>query len=612
MAKSSVTLDIGTTYKSEGFKKLNAALSGATAGTKRASSAWASMHKSAAKASIGAWTEFYSKIKVVTGAVKGAWNGIKLVMSKAFAFETQTMQFKTLIGGIDEAKAHMADLKALGDTPPFSLDQFARASRQMMVMTDGALGYKDSLTLIGDAAAATGNDVETLGHSVGRLYAFIRDGEPIGRAANELRNMGILTPQVVSELKSMQDAGASSAEIWEKVEEALSRYNGAMKETETTGNGLMGAIGSRWDNIVRQFGDAFKDTAEGGMKDVLDAMEKLENSGFANWLGNTLVSAFGKAVNAMSQFFGILKSGRDYWNGVEEGADEAAEAVERELLSEEKVSAWKTKRTYRRADGGVEEEYEVNEDLRRSEEEKERKLRALREADEKRAAEKAKRDAEAKAKAEAEAKRKKDAEIKKAADAWWKKVEAQADSDSKAFEAAMREQEQAEKADKKARIQAQLDNVQKEGAKRQKDLNEQLEKAKDAVESWIANLDANKHLNFADFNRQMNDAAKANAVQIGVDGDGNPIAIDKRQANKVKSNRQQLDRLLKMRSPDARTRKEIERRQAFDDMFNPDKLAERRKAAERLEKQKAEAEKKMQDDIHRLKKMLVDDNGVAL
>ena len=63
------------------------------------------------------------------------------------------------------------------------------------------------------------------------------------------------------------------------------------------------------------------------MKDALDAMEKLENSGFAKWLGDTLVSTFGKAVNVMKEFFSILKSGRDYWRGVEEGADGAAQAV---------------------------------------------------------------------------------------------------------------------------------------------------------------------------------------------------------------------------------------------------------------------------------------------
>lgn len=77
-------------------------------------------------------------------------------MSKSFNFETQQRQFTYLIGNIDEAKRHMQDLKELGDTPPFSLDEFARASRQLMVLSDGVLGTKQSLQLVGDAAAATG------------------------------------------------------------------------------------------------------------------------------------------------------------------------------------------------------------------------------------------------------------------------------------------------------------------------------------------------------------------------------------------------------------------------------------------------------------------------
>ena len=304
MAKNSVTLDIGTNYRGEGFKKLDAALKQSTNTTKRASSQWAQMHRDAAKMASTAWTEFYSKIQVITGAVKSAWNGLKLAMSKSFNFQTQTIQFKTLIGDIDEAKEHMLDLKELGDTPPFSLDEFARASRSMMVMSDGALGFKESLTLIGDAAAATGNGLEDVGHAVGRLYGFVRDGEPIGRAANELRNMGILTPEVVTELKALQEAGASNVEIWEKVEEALSRYNGAMTETEQTGNGLIGAIESRWDNIVRNFGDAFMDTAEGGLREVLHTMEDLEDSdAIDRWADNA-----NEAINRVVESAGMLKT----------------------------------------------------------------------------------------------------------------------------------------------------------------------------------------------------------------------------------------------------------------------------------------------------------------
>lgn len=47
-------------------------------------------------------------------------------------------------------------------------------------------------------------------------------------------------------------------------------------------------------------------------------------------------------------------------------------------------------------------------------------------------------------------------------------------------------------------------------------------------------------------------------------------------------------------------------------MFNPEKLKERQAALQKLERERAEAEKKMKDDIHKLRQMFVDNNGVAL
>lgn len=167
--------------------------------------------------------------------------------------------------------------------------------------------------------------------------------------------------------------------------------------------------------------------------------------------------------------------------------------------------------------------------------------------------------------------------------------------------------------------QEEIAKRQKEGADEQKKLNEELQKAQRAVKDWVDSFKNNRHTNFADFNKGQNQAAKDNAVPVldangnaVVGPDGEPLTMDKRQANKVKSNRQQLDRLLKMRNPDARTRKEIERRQAFDDMFNGEKIKERMKKEEDARKAKEEADKKMRDDIDKLKKLFVDDNGAAV
>ena len=183
------------------------------------------------------------------------------------------------MGSMDDAKQHMEMLKELGSTPPFSMEAFAAASRQMMVLSDGALGMRGSLELVGDAAAATGKPIEEVGDAVAKAYAMIRDGQPISRAANALRNMGLITPEVAASLDELQKSGASSLDIWDKLEEALGKYKGAMEETEQTGNGMIGAIQSQWDEGLRDFGTALLDCGKVYIKEFLDWLRKIREDG---------------------------------------------------------------------------------------------------------------------------------------------------------------------------------------------------------------------------------------------------------------------------------------------------------------------------------------------
>ncbi len=382
------------------------------------------------------WADIKAAWDLGTAAIRKACGALSTILSSAFHFETQTNQFKTLIGNIDDAKAHMADLKALGDTPPFNLDQFAKASRSLMVMTDGALGYKKSLELIGDAAAATGHPIEEMGQAVGRLYAFIRDGQPLSRAVMQLRNMGVITPEVAQKLQDLQAAGKSNAEIWAEVEAQLGRYKGAMKETESTGEGLMGAIKSRWNNIVRAIGHAFEDTAKDGMGEVLTAMDDLEESGAIESWASATVSALNtvaeKAQTVASWFGKIwdhLKAGREAWKEMDQEAAEASgEAESFEFLREERVNPYTLKKYYKGSQGS--ERVEVVEDMA------EKKKYEKRQREEERLAKEARREAEESARIKAsleEGQKKKDERDAKAA------AEKKAEADKKAAEKAAAE-----------------------------------------------------------------------------------------------------------------------------------------------------------------------------
>lgn len=281
----------------------------------------------AAKANHRHWADIKAAWDMGCAAIRTAWRGLSAMLGKAFKFETTTRQFKFLIGDIDKAKKHMADLKALGDTPPFSLEEFAAASRSLMVMTDGALGYKASLEMIGDAAAATGRPVDEMGQAVGRLYAFIRDGEPLGRAVTQLRNMGVLTPEVARKLVDLQEAGADNAVIWAEVEKALGKYKGAMKEAEGTGEGLISAIKARWDNIVRAFGQAFQDTAKEGIGKMLDAAKNLEESGTLEVWADKAGAALRTVVEAVKTAIGWAQKLVDAYHWVQDIGEQIGSTV---------------------------------------------------------------------------------------------------------------------------------------------------------------------------------------------------------------------------------------------------------------------------------------------
>ena len=218
-------------------------------------------------------------IRAGIGMFQTAISNAMSFMQKTFAFEKMTVQFKTLIGNMDEARAHMQMLQEMGNTPPFSLEEFAAASRQLMVMSDGALGFKKSLELVGDAAAATGQPIQNLAHEIGRAYAIIRDGQPLTRATMGLRNMGAITPEVAAKLDDLQKSGATVAQIWETLTGELAKFKGAMQETEKTGDGLVGAIKSQWDNSLRTFGAALLETTKDGLQYLLDKMRELNEDG---------------------------------------------------------------------------------------------------------------------------------------------------------------------------------------------------------------------------------------------------------------------------------------------------------------------------------------------
>ena len=427
-----------------------------------------------------------SGFDMFASAAQKAW----ALLQKSVQYEKMTFQFKTLIGNIDEAKVHMQMLQGLGDTPPFSLEEFARASRELMKFSEGALGFKDSLELVGDAAAALGQPVEGLANLVGRAYALIRDGQPIQRAGMMLRNVGAVTPEVVAKLQDMEKAGASNIELWRELEKELGRFKGAMADTEQTADGLMGAIQAQWDDAVRSFGEAFLDAAKGGMSTLLEHMKRLNEDGtIEEWAAetedalNSLCSSVKYVTGLFEGLWKLVKGTIGVAMAFGAGADDAYANGEG-FIGQIKAGAMVAKQMWNDTWNPQSDHEEESAKKSRKEEIKERKSKSRQEAEEK--AELMKLEKQAKLEADMAEKQaaKEEAEYQKQLEEYYKMLDEEAEAEQKLREELAREErEQEEK-----RHQQRIRNIQSEvseSEKSQSDAESRLSAAHAAVsKAW--------------------------------------------------------------------------------------------------------------------------------
>lgn len=219
----------------------------------------------------------FGAIKTIAGVVGSA-------IKEAFKFETATIQFSILMGSMSQAKDRMAELATLAAETPFNLNELMDASRQLTVFSEGAMGGTNSLRMIGDAAAATGNGVKDLSFWIGRSYSMIKGGREWGEAAMRLQEMGVLTPEVRNKMEDLQAAGASNIDVWTELETCLSRFSGGMETMSKTGDGLVSNLEDDWTAAVRTFGNAFTDASKDGISYLSEVLKDLTSDGtFASW-----------------------------------------------------------------------------------------------------------------------------------------------------------------------------------------------------------------------------------------------------------------------------------------------------------------------------------------
>ena len=184
--------------------------------------------------------------------------------------ETSTLQFATLMGSTEQAEAHVRSLFEFAKATPFETGPIIEASRMMQTFGGEVLNTTDNLTLIGDAAAATGAPIDDLGFWVGRLYANLQAGQPFGEAAARLQELAVLSPQARQEMERLQEAGASGEEIFASFQGELGKFNGAMEAQAGTWEGLKSTIVDSIGIVSATALKPFFEMAKSGLGTVAD------------------------------------------------------------------------------------------------------------------------------------------------------------------------------------------------------------------------------------------------------------------------------------------------------------------------------------------------------
>lgn len=177
--------------------------------------------------------------------------------------ETTTLQFETLMGDAQAARAHVEGLFEFAKRTPFETGPIIEASLKLQTFGGAALNTQENLRRIGDASAAVKAPIDDLAFWTGRLYSQLQSGRPFGEAALRLQELAVLSPQARNQMEALQESGASASEVFTVFEGELGRFTGAMEKQAGT-----------WRGMLSTFTDAVQMTAAEGLKPLFDSAKR--------------------------------------------------------------------------------------------------------------------------------------------------------------------------------------------------------------------------------------------------------------------------------------------------------------------------------------------------
>jgi hypothetical protein len=214
-------------------------------------------------------------IAASVGAVVSLGAAIQQSVKFNAELEQQAVAFKTLLGNAEAASRRMAELAKFAAQTPFELPEIVQASRVLQSLTNGALASGDGLRLVGDAASATGRPLEEAAMWIGRLYAGLQSGTPVGEATLRLLEMGLISGTTARKLNELAESGEGAGQAMTILRDTFGRLGGAMADQSQTFSGLLSTLKDTFNMALADIGKPLFDALKAGLTELIPVVEDI-------------------------------------------------------------------------------------------------------------------------------------------------------------------------------------------------------------------------------------------------------------------------------------------------------------------------------------------------
>jgi len=234
------------------------------------------------------WANIKAAWDLGLGAIRSIAGQIAGLIKRAFDSEAALTNFKTMLGSLDAAKRHVAELKKFAAATPLTFGDLSQASKTLLAFGANVDSVMPALKLLGDISLGNAEKFQSLSlafakvQSEGRLTGVTLKQMVIA-GFNPLQEIARTTGATMDELKDLMEKGALSFDLVKAAMESATgeggRFHDAMLSASKTGAGLFSTMEDNWNAALTRLGEAFLGVTKDAMEKCIATLQRLMKDG---------------------------------------------------------------------------------------------------------------------------------------------------------------------------------------------------------------------------------------------------------------------------------------------------------------------------------------------